>query len=325
VPDESQSEQPNNVPEESQSLQINSLQDESDESLPGAVTVTGITLQCPVATDRVAGTLTVTDPSVAETVTLTLKTTDDPAIEDLHTIAVPVTPGTTSYAFTAELEEGDYEASTTRRAVVVGPKGAQASLPFDLNVVNGLTVCQPEGAQPAVTETTTATATSTVTETVAASETATSTATATASATVPVVTTGKVINTAGANLNCRAAASSTSTIIAKIAPNTTVSVRGASTNGWVPVTCSGLAGFVSASYLQITTAPGTVVPTATSTVTPTATATPVGGAQIATVVNTSGAGLRCRTAANTLAAIITVLPEDRRWRSAVRPATVGCR
>jgi len=253
---ESQSEQP----DESQSLQSNRLQDESQESLLGPVTVTGITLQCPVATDRVAGTLTVTDPAVAETVSLTLKTTDQLPIE-LHTFTVDVSPSNTTYGFTAVLEIGDYERSTTHQAVVVGPNGTSTSLPFDLGRVNGLTVCQPEGAQPAVTETATSTATATVTETatvtatVTATETATSTvtasatstATATASATVPVVTTGLIVNTAGSNLNCRSAPNTTATIIAKLAPNTTVAVRGAASNGWVPVKCGGLDGFVSAT------------------------------------------------------------------------------
>ncbi len=298
-----------NAPESQNQQQPASIQQESDESLPGEIVVTGISLECPVATDNVTGRLTIADPGAPGTVVLTLRTTDDPAIPDLQSISVPVNAGVTSYTFTAILESGDYELSTTREAVVVGPGGVPSSLPFDLALVNGLTVCQPEGTEPEPSATTTETAT--VTET--ATATATGSATATTTATPPMVSTGKVINTGGANLNCRAAASTSAAIIAKLPPNSTISVRGPASNGWVPVTCAGRDGFVSGAYLQVTTAPATVTPTATSTATATATATatttPGTGSQTATVANTGGAGLRCRTAANTNSTIITVLPE----------------
>ncbi len=125
----------------------------------------------------------------------------------------------------------------------------------------------------------------------------TPTPTATASATPTASTTpsgviGVVQNTGGANLNCRSTPNGT--IIAKLPAGTTVPVRGATQSGWVPVTCGGQAGWVSADYLRIDDGTTTEPPEN----------------QTATVVNTGGLGVRCRvTAVN--GAIITVLPEGR--------------
>lgn len=95
----------------------------------------------------------------------------------------------------------------------------------------------------------------------------------------PTAQTGRVVNTGGSTLNCRATPGGS--IITHLAAGATVPVTGAVQNGWYPVTCGGRAGWVSADYLQVS---GTTTPTPT---------TPTG--LIGTVMNTGGASLNCRT------------------------------
>jgi lipoprotein-anchoring transpeptidase ErfK/SrfK len=91
-----------------------------------------------------------------------------------------------------------------------------------------------------------------------------------------------------------------------------VAVRGAASNGWLPVTCGGQAGFISTTYARVSTGtPATPTVTPTSSATATATAgTPTNG-QTAYITGTGGSGLRCRTAPIS-GAVITVLPENTR-------------
>ncbi|MGC4190531.1 MAG: SH3 domain-containing protein [Thermomicrobiales bacterium] len=98
---------------------------------------------------------------------------------------------------------------------------------------------------------------------------------------------GRVVNTGGVGLNCRTGAGTNYAVITTLLEGQTVPVRGAVQNGWVPVTCGGRDGWVSATWFQIA---------ATS-----------GGTGI--VVNTGGVGLNCRTGAGTNYAVITVLRE----------------
>lgn len=91
---------------------------------------------------------------------------------------------------------------------------------------------------------------------------------------------GRVVNTGGASLNCRATPVS-GTVITRLAAGATVPVTGAVQNGWYPVTCGGRAGWVSAAYLQVTGGPATPPPPPNGT--------------IGTVMNTGGASLNCRT------------------------------
>lgn len=64
-------------------------------------------------------------------------------------------------------------------------------------------------------------------------------------------TTGMVVNTGGDSLRCRTGAGTSYAIITSLAPGSTVPVRGAPTNGWLPVVCGSRNGFVSATYLRI--------------------------------------------------------------------------
>jgi uncharacterized protein YraI len=69
--------------------------------------------------------------------------------------------------------------------------------------------------------------------------------------TPPVSTTGTVVNTGGDNLRCRTGPGTGSAVIALLPPGAVVPVRGAISNGWVPVTCGGQNGWVSRDYLRL--------------------------------------------------------------------------
>ena len=119
-----------------------------------------------------------------------------------------------------------------------------------------------------------------------------------------------VINTSGAGLRCRTAPVS-GDIITVVSEGSKVDVRGATANGWVPVTCAGRDAWMSAQYLRIDSAPSN----------PTPTPTPGGStATFGTVVNTGSDSLRCRTTAVS-GATITLLPPDTRVE--VRGAAVN--
>ncbi|MDQ3656264.1 MAG: SH3 domain-containing protein, partial [Chloroflexota bacterium] len=260
--------------------------------------VTGITLTCAVRGIVIDGVVSVSDPD-ASTIDLRLVTTDVPAIDTLQNIGVDLEPGQTNYTFEAELDPDDYPASTTKEVVVTGPDGTPVSEPIGIEQDGGgSTVCTPAGStsptEPTVTE---------------PGGTSTATATAT-STTAPVSSVGRVSNTGSSNLNCRAQPSTNSSIIARLPAGANVEVRGAATGGWVPVRCANQDGWVSADYLVVTTAP---TATATPVSTATATTTPAPGTTTyGTVSNTGGSNLRCRTAPNTSASIITLLPSGMR-------------
>lgn len=115
----------------------------------------------------------------------------------------------------------------------------------------------------------------------------------------------KVTGTGGASLNCRSAASLSGMIITAIPFGSTVATRGATANGWVPVTCGGKSGYVSATYVTATTNPG-----GGTTDPGTNPGTGDGGGTTGTAfVNAGGTGLRCRSAANTSAPIITTVAD----------------
>ena len=118
---------------------------------------------------------------------------------------------------------------------------------------------------------------------------------------------GTVSNTGGANLRCRTQASTAGGVIGLLAPGAKVVVRGASANGWTPVVCSGQNGFVSSSYLVVQSGPAPTQPPTSST--------------FATVSNTGGDNLRCRSGPGSSYATITLMPPE--TRVAVRGATQG--
>jgi len=84
--------------------------------------------------------------------------------------------------------------------------------------------------------------------------------------------TGTVVNTGSGRLNCRTQPGGP--IITTLAAGSTVTVTGATQNGWVPVVCADRSGWASAAYLQVS---GGATPTPTPTPTPTATPTPTPG------------------------------------------------
>jgi uncharacterized protein YgiM (DUF1202 family) len=99
---------------------------------------------------------------------------------------------------------------------------------------------------------------------------------------------GVIMNTGGANLNCRATPNGT--VVARLPAGSSVPVRGAVQNGWVPVTCASRDGWVSAAYLRIDDGTTTTPPEN----------------KTGTVVNVGSASLRCRVSPG--GAIITSLP-----------------
>lgn len=112
---------------------------------------------------------------------------------------------------------------------------------------------------------------------------------------------GTVSGTGGDGVRCRTGASTDSTVILLVGEGTKVTVRGASSNGWTPVTCGGQNGFISSQYL--TTSNGG---------NPAATNTPVpgGGASTGNVIVTgSGGGVNCRSGAGLNYGVIAVVAD----------------
>ena len=67
--------------------------------------------------------------------------------------------------------------------------------------------------------------------------------------------TGYVSGTNGDSLNCRTEASTASEVLTKLAPGSAVTVTGADSDGWLPVDCSGVTGWVSAGFISSTPPP----------------------------------------------------------------------
>ena len=64
---------------------------------------------------------------------------------------------------------------------------------------------------------------------------------------------GTVVNTGGAGLNCRTGPGTGNGVITLLPAGATVTVRGATEGGWVPVICANRDGWVSATYLSVST------------------------------------------------------------------------
>ncbi|HEV2068111.1 MAG TPA: SH3 domain-containing protein [Thermomicrobiales bacterium] len=112
-------------------------------------------------------------------------------------------------------------------------------------------------------------------------------------------TTMVVTGTNGDGVRCRTAASTSSSIITVLAEGTRVTTRGAASGGWVPVTCGGASGYISAQFLSAASG---------STDGGSGTGTGVSSGSVK-VVGTGGGGLRCRTTASLSGSVITVIPE----------------
>lgn len=115
--------------------------------------------------------------------------------------------------------------------------------------------------------------------------------------TTPIAGSALVTGTGGVGLRCRNAPSTAGGVIVTLREGTTVPVRGASQAGWTPVRCNSSDGWVSGTYVRLTT-PVAVTPTATSVPT-----------QTGVVANSGGDNVNCRTQATTNSGIITSLRE----------------
>jgi uncharacterized protein YgiM (DUF1202 family) len=111
----------------------------------------------------------------------------------------------------------------------------------------------------------------------------------------------RVQGTGGGGLNCRATASMSGTVITLVPEGASLTIRGMPQSSWLPVVCAGRNGYVYIDYVS--------APTGTSGSTSVTTTTTSG---TATVSNTGGDGVRCRSSASTTSSIITVLAEGTR-------------
>ncbi len=122
-----------------------------------------------------------------------------------------------------------------------------------------------------------------------------------------------VYNTGAGGLRCRVAPSLESQVLLVLPLGGAVTLTGAASNGWQPVVCDGLSGYVAVRFLQ---------PTDGGTIGQSQPAPGTSSSSSALVVqHTEGAGLRCRSAGSLTASIITVLPEGTSLTS--RGAAVG--
>jgi cell wall-associated NlpC family hydrolase len=127
----------------------------------------------------------------------------------------------------------------------------------------------------------------------------------------PSSTTGSAtVNSAPGGLNCRAGGGMGNTVITVLSHGSTVSLRGAASNGWQPVTCAGQNGFVSSQYLNYgggtsggNTSGGNTSGGSTS-----------GGGSGTTgetlyVSGTGGGGVRLRSSGGLSGSILAIVPE----------------
>ncbi len=114
------------------------------------------------------------------------------------------------------------------------------------------------------------------------------------------------VNSAPGGLNCRTYGSMSASIITVLAHGSTISLRGAASNGWQPVTCAGQAGSVAAQYLNYGGGSNSGDSTSGGDTS--------GGGSYASgtalvVSGTGGGGVRLRSSAGYSGSILTVVPE----------------
>jgi cell wall-associated NlpC family hydrolase len=116
------------------------------------------------------------------------------------------------------------------------------------------------------------------------------------------------VNSAPGGLNCRSTASLSGLVITVLSHGSTVSLRGASSNGWQPVVCAGRNGFASAQYISY----GGTSGGGTSGGGTSGGGTSDGGATSGStmyVSGTGGGGVRLRSSASLSGSILGVVPE----------------
>ncbi|MGB3328493.1 MAG: SH3 domain-containing protein [Thermomicrobiales bacterium] len=124
-----------------------------------------------------------------------------------------------------------------------------------------------------------------------------------------------VTGTGGTSLRCRTGPGTSYAIITDMPEGTRVTVRGATSAGWIPIRCVNRDGWASADYLTLssTPAPSPTSPPTTPTATVVPTQSPTSPAiAYARVGDTGGLGLNCRSAASTSGTVIVVVSEGTR-------------
>jgi cell wall-associated NlpC family hydrolase len=116
-----------------------------------------------------------------------------------------------------------------------------------------------------------------------------------------------VAGTSGVGVRCRVKSSVKSSVIAVIEEGATVELRGIARGAWQPVFCGGQPGFVMSKYVAVQA--GTLSAAAEAPLAVGGQVFSVAAEQILVVTGTGGGGLRCRAAANTSAAVITIMAE----------------
>jgi uncharacterized protein YgiM (DUF1202 family) len=294
------------------------------EEVPETATgLTSISLSCPAAAANVPAVLTVENPADGVLVTVDLLF----GATMVDTREVSLVTGQTQYNLIFTLESGDLVlgSSVVATARLAGSSTSITSAAVNVASYQGSVVCVPPGGLPVQPQPTQVPPTQVPTQIPSTQVPPTqvpptqvpptgvptqvpSTQVPTQAPTqVPTTTIGTVVNTGGANLNCRATPNGD--IVGKIPAGAKVDVRGATQNGWVPVKCGGQDGWVSAAYLQTSTVPGGSQPTPTP---------PPTSSGFATVSNTGGDNLRCRTTPESGATITLMGPGT---RHSVRGAT----
>jgi len=128
-----------------------------------------------------------------------------------------------------------------------------------------------------------------------------------------VTGTGRIVNTNGDPIRCRAQPDTSSEILTHLWEGETLDLLGDAVNGWQPVRCAGRGGYVYAEFIAPVTAE-----TPAPAETPVATETPAPEPDFtaaeqatgaATVSGTNGDGVRCRAEPSLSGRVITVLPE----------------
>jgi hypothetical protein len=296
------------APRESSVQPSTSQQSLTISTLEAPIEVTAVSFTCLVVGSAIDGSLTVVNAQADTSVVLKLIAVVEEDDTEIDTLTIALVANQTEYPFTFTLDPVDFTGLAEADVEVIAFEGTSTSAtqpafagmprtsePVDVNVVTGAPACAPEvNTEPGPT--------TIPPDEPAASPTPTPSPTAT-----PGPASGTVRNTNGSNLRCRAEPNVSSMTLTLLPAGSRVDVRGATTNGWVPVRCSGQDGWVSATFLSVT-----IPPTATPTPSP-------GGSSFATVSNTSS-NLRCRTSPVSGATIV-LLPAGTRVE--VRGATTN--
>lgn len=107
--------------------------------------------------------------------------------------------------------------------------------------------------------------------------------------------TGTITGTNGDGANCRSKASSSGGVITVLAEGTSVTIRGAKSGDWQPVTCANRDGFVWAAFVSVAPSGGG--------------SDSGSGSGNGVIYNTNGDGVRCRDKGSLASNVITVLVE----------------